>query len=107
MTVDNGFENQWWYQGDREAVDTGDVVGQVIQNPQRFSRNSLGWAVASTTTAAGSNRGIDRLSMATTDVVVSPLPSFVSPDSAGAYPTLTRSLSTRSDELFFTERGHS
>jgi hypothetical protein len=101
MTVDNGFENQWWYQGQREAVDTGDVVGETIQNPQRFSRNSLGWAVASTTSSR-----FDRLSFATTEVV-SPLPSFVSPDSAVAHPTLTRSLSTRSDELFFTERSRS
>jgi len=99
MTVDNGFENQWWYQGQREAVDTGSVVGETILSPQRFSRNSLGWAVASN----GSGR-FDGLSFATADVAVSPLPSFASPDTTAAYPTLTRSLSTRSDELFFTER---
>jgi hypothetical protein len=98
MTVDNGFENQWWYQGQREAVETGDVVGETIQSPQRFSRNSLGWAVASTTSSR-----FEGLPFATTDVT-SPLPAFVSPDSAAGHPPLARSLSTRSDELFFTER---
>ncbi|OIW26388.1 hypothetical protein CONLIGDRAFT_470594 [Coniochaeta ligniaria NRRL 30616] len=100
MTVDNGFENQWWYQGQREEVTTGDVVGETIQNPQRFSRNSLGWAVASTAASR-----FDGLSLGTTDVMSSPLHAFASPDSAAGHPPLTRSLSTRSDELFFTERG--
>ncbi|KAH8903880.1 hypothetical protein BR93DRAFT_182684 [Coniochaeta sp. PMI_546] len=100
MTVDNGFENQWWYQGQREAVATGDVVGETIQSPQRFSRNSLGWAVASNS----SSRYDRRLSFATTDGIMSPLPAYVSPDSATAHAPLTRSLSTRSDELFLTER---
>jgi hypothetical protein len=97
MTVDNGFENQWWYQGQREAVRTGEAVGEAAEPPQRFSRNSLGWAVAS----PASNR-YDRLSFATTDVM-SPVPAYVSPESA-QHPPLVRSLSTRSDELFFTER---
>ncbi|KAB5526267.1 hypothetical protein GE09DRAFT_466955 [Coniochaeta sp. 2T2.1] len=103
MTVDNGFENQWWHQGQREVVATGDVVGETIQSPQRFSRNSLGWAVASTSSRGGA--AFDRtLSFASTDVV-SPLPAYVSPDSAVVREGLTRSLSTRSDELFFRERG--
>lgn len=103
MTVDNGFENQWWYQGRREAVDTGEVVGEAIQSPQRFSRDdasALGWAVA----ASSSSDRFDGLWSAPTDVdVMSPLPAYASPDSSH-HPPLGRSLSTRSDELFFTER---
>lgn len=101
MTVDNGFENQWWYQGRREAVHTGDVVGETIRSPQRFARDSLGWAVAA---SAALGHGLDGLTPATTSDAVSPLPSFVSPASPTAAPARTRSLSTRSDELFFTER---
>lgn len=94
MTVDNGFENQWWNQGQRDSV-TEEAA--LPQDPQPSSRNSLGWAVASNASTRHDRSSQDRLSIATTDVV-SPLPSFVSPDSAG--PPLTRSLSTRSDELF-------
>lgn len=105
MTVDNGFENQWWYQGRREAVDTGDVVGEAVQSPQRFERDSLGWAVAGAASTGPSNHGrnFDGLSSATAaSDAVSPLPSFASPaSSAATHPTLERSLSTRSDELFF------
>ena len=109
MTVDNGFENQWWYQGQREAVAAA-VAGEeettmMMPGAERSStRISVGWAVASTASSSRRDRfSQDRFSVATTEVV-SPLPAFVSPDSAGVHSPLSRSLSTRSDELFFTER---
>jgi hypothetical protein len=55
MTVDNGFEDQWWYQGAREP--TSEVVRDMHQShsmpssPQDYentfmSGTTLGWAIA-------------------------------------------------------------
>jgi hypothetical protein len=102
MTVDNGFEHQWWYQGGRESVVTGEAAGVVPQ--PRFSRNSLGWAIASTPDLRQAERHNSVVAS-----IASPSTNysgaFTRPETPDSFPQpLTRSLSTRSDELFF-DRG--
>lgn len=100
MTVDNGFENQWWYQGERERV-AGEEAPPIPQ--QRFSRNSLGWAVASNASGTGDDRAAFASSLAMSEML-SPAPPYSSPDTAsGCHQPLARTLSTRSDELFVAE----
>jgi hypothetical protein len=102
VTVDNGFENQWWYQGGRESVATGGAAG--VPPSPRFSRNSLGWAIASTSEVKKSER---HHSMAADDTSFSTRHSCVieNPDApVSSYRQLTRSLTTRSDELFSDRR---
>jgi hypothetical protein len=100
VTVDNGFENQWWYQGGRASVATAEAGG--VPPPSRFSRNSLGWAVASTSDLRESE---PRQFMAAD---VTSLPSTHSGEIGSldttSYQPRTRSLTTRSDELFFDRR---
>jgi len=106
VTVDNGFENQWWNQGQREVV--REVVVTEPSSParpeNRVSRRSLGWAVAQapqepgpepeTLLATPSIRSFAELSL------VSPISDLSPPPS---YHHLHRSLSTRSDELWIPE----
>lgn len=113
MTVDNGFENQWWNQGQRESVQlTGaDEPTDLAQSSStmlsrnRWSARSLGWAVAETPAAMTSatirsvHPASEMVSPLTAAVDFSPPPSYQS-----RYPQMQRSMSTRSEELWFTER---
>ncbi|KAM7196312.1 hypothetical protein V8F33_006221 [Rhypophila sp. PSN 637] len=114
MTVDNGFENQWWNQGNRESVHlaatTDDLGGfthshsGTMLSRNRWSARSLGWAVAETTPAMTSAtiRSVnpsDMISPMTSAADFSPPPTYQS-----RYPQMQRSMSTRSEELWFTER---
>ncbi|RKU39875.1 hypothetical protein DL546_001160 [Coniochaeta pulveracea] len=102
VTVDNGFENQWWYQGGRESVVTGEALG--FPPPPRLSRNSLGWAVAATSDfGGGENIQFQAVDVASPSTAQSGgIGSSDTPVSS--YQSLTRSLTTRSDELFFDRR---
>ena len=96
MTVDNGFENQWWNQGEREVV-ADDPITQAFTAPEPRART---WSPASVGLSAGGLPSEERHSVASivspiTNNSDSPLPHFQS---------LHRSLSTRSEELFFPER---
>lgn len=104
MTVDNGFENQWWNQGPRESTSpTADLATEPPPPPppppppEPQSRLSLGWAVASSTPGSRD----DRLTFAMADTV-SPLSASdcSTPGGVPPFQSLTRTLSTRSAELF-------
>ncbi|GJC87376.1 hypothetical protein ColLi_10214 [Colletotrichum liriopes] len=109
MTVDNGFENQWWYQGERQqttplagdlltsaayatatATATAEPVPQTpVQQPSHDSRESMGWAT-------GQNDPHASMMSATVydpSVLVSPMSEYAS-------PRIHRSMTTRSEELF-------
>ncbi|KAK3384801.1 hypothetical protein B0H63DRAFT_393450 [Podospora didyma] len=92
MTVDNGFENQWWYQGGRETVSASEPPQSPTQN--RFSIGSL-------PEPADEDEVEDLNSFAVAVSHVSPLTG--SPRST--FLSLTRTMSTRSEELWLSERG--
>ncbi|KAK1969538.1 hypothetical protein LY78DRAFT_700692 [Colletotrichum sublineola] len=106
MTVDNGFENQWWYQGERQQTSpltgglptsmacatttaTVEAVPQTpVHQPNYDSRESMGWA-------ACQDEPHDSMVSATVydpSVLVSPLSEYAS-------PRIHRSMTTRSEEL--------
>ena len=96
MTVDNGFEDQWWYQGTRQTT-TNAAPSQApnpASNPQAyFPQGSLGWAVASPPSRH------DRIPSEMADLV-SPVSDSASSIDPPTFCSLTRTLTTRSEELF-------
>jgi hypothetical protein len=108
MTIDNGFENQWWNSGGREPTtwvahetSTAPTPAPSHQPPAprhqgtTDSIGSLGWAVASTPLDNRASYGsaqhlVSPLSRSGT-LVETPPPRYIQ---------LTRSMSTRSEELF-------
>lgn len=92
MTVDNGFENQWWNQGERVVVNEDDA--QALE-PQRGSRT---WSPAS---AGGALPSEERHSAGAS--MVSPITSS-SESPLPHFQSLGRSMSTRSEELWFPEQ---
>lgn len=104
MTVDNGFENQWWNQGQREVIPTAIHPPRSTSNHQAQEQMALGWVGA--LLPPGSDNQRFEGSEPTTDhshqpsfstMVVSPVSSY-----NGPVPGLSRALSTRSDELWFS-----
>lgn len=95
MTVDNGFENQWWYQGERENV-TWRPRDQ--EEPSRMSMADAALLSAAEPPADGwyAPSLDDRASYL--DAIVSPLSTV----SGSPIRGLQRSMTTRSEELFFT-----
>lgn len=101
MTVDNGFENQWWNQGERQPIPTA-VHPPRTTHDQMDAQLPLGWAMAHLPPGAQG----DSLSFASTgygpsslgSMVVSPVSSYNGPV---LQPGLGRTMSTRSDELWF------
>ncbi|OBR05229.1 hypothetical protein CH63R_11932 [Colletotrichum higginsianum IMI 349063] len=107
MTVDNGFENQWWYQGERQqtiplagdlltstAHGTTTATAQAIPQtpmppPSHDSRESMGWA----TDQGGSRDAMMSGTLYNPSVLVSPMSEYAS-------PRIHRSMTTRSEELF-------
>lgn len=90
MTVDNGFENQWWNQGSRKhlvAIQPSPPTHQQVEEQM-----ALGWAGA----LLPSEETLEERSIG--DMVVSPLSG-----SSGPVTGLSRTLSTRSEELWFTD----
>ncbi|POS70260.1 hypothetical protein DHEL01_v211348 [Diaporthe helianthi] len=112
MTVDNGFENQWWNSGERQPMATALYPPPTTRDHVR-EQLALGWATAhvspdSSTTGGGGGGGAGPVSVLSgepgtatlnNNAVVSPVSSYNGPD---IQPGLSRSLSTRSDELWFT-----
>lgn len=92
MTVDNGFENQWWYQGPRQAIVNIEPATPRVATTTA-SHPSLGWAIASSPV-----RDSPALSFSLNDIV-SPVSDYPSTSSPPRF-ALERSFSTRSEELF-------
>lgn len=99
MTVDNGFEDQWWYQGSRLVNVAGQLMSPHDVTETYASDGTVGWAVAEDEQAARYRRRPTQVSTPRSSIVdiVSPLSDFPSP--VLSYPGLRRSLTTRSDEL--------
>ncbi|KAK0713789.1 hypothetical protein B0T26DRAFT_718360 [Lasiosphaeria miniovina] len=97
MTVDNGFENQWWYQGGRETVEKDELAPQTPSLLNRFSTGSM-------PESPMQGRMEDMGSFAAATSHVSPLDGSMSPPSG--FLSLHRSMSTRSEELWLSERGN-
>ncbi|WDK18735.1 hypothetical protein CGRA01v4_10021 [Colletotrichum graminicola] len=103
MTVDNGFENQWWYQGERQltcplptsimAYATTSATGEAVQRtpvhqPSYDSRESMGWA----TFQDDPHASMVSATVYDPSLLVSPLSEYAS-------PRIHRSMTTRSEEL--------
>lgn len=104
MTVDNGFENQWWNQGQREVIPTTIHPPRPTGDDQAQEQMALGWVGALLPPGFDSER-LEGPEPTTDDsnetslgsMVVSPVSSY-----SGPVPGLSRALSTRSDELWFS-----
>ncbi|KAK4187840.1 hypothetical protein QBC35DRAFT_218693 [Podospora australis] len=110
MTVDNGFENQWWYQGQRARVGNKEeeiAVPERADTPEstRFHRWSTGPFEDDNEVDDGQlhhDSATQTLSEAQTGLVSPMTENALSP--APVFATLHRSLSTRSEELWFADR---
>ncbi|KAK0714356.1 hypothetical protein B0T21DRAFT_269633, partial [Apiosordaria backusii] len=106
MTVDNGFENQWWYQGQRAQVAEDVTETRSLRSPRpgtpehiqlhRWSTEPIGSPETLSATMSGETPSLAQAGF------VSPMTEAASP--ALAFSTLQRTLSTRSEELWFAER---
>lgn len=96
MTVDNGFENQWWYQGKRESVcANSEPKTPSADAPRRRSTGPMD-EYPDVETPRTLPTG-----------VVSPLSDAAFSPVQAPSSLLQRTLSTRSEELWFHERGGS
>ncbi|KAK8848682.1 hypothetical protein PGQ11_015162 [Apiospora arundinis] len=121
MTVDNGFESQWWYQGPREPVPR---FSRDQEEPHRLSMADAqllsaaepmsavnpppeGWYAPTSPAAAGrgsydqysGGQGTVGTSRESINDIVSPISTLSA--SPQQYRPLHRTLTTRSEELFF------
>ncbi|CAP49286.1 uncharacterized protein PODANS_5_6120 [Podospora anserina S mat+] len=106
MTVDNGFENQWWYQGRRAQVAEDANETRSLHSPRpgtpehvqlhRWSTEPIGSPETMSATVSGQTPSLAQTGF------VSPITEAASP--ALGFGTLQRTLSTRSEELWFSER---
>ncbi|RYP33897.1 hypothetical protein DL767_004524 [Monosporascus sp. MG133] len=100
MTVDNGFENQWWYQGSRESTEfwTQAEPGSRRSMPEHLLVSAAEPTFSTMDDLAGAPPPGHQNSDA--HFLVSPL-SATSGSPAHGFRPLQRSLTTRSEELFF------
>ncbi|KAL1858029.1 hypothetical protein Daus18300_010141 [Diaporthe australafricana] len=101
MTVDNGFENQWWNSGERQPMPTAMYPPPTTRDHVR-EQLALGWAMSHPSRSTGGSVSFVSAEPGTAtlnNLVVSPVSSYSGPE---IQPGLSRSLSTRSDELWFT-----
>ena len=105
VTVDNGFENQWWNQGQRRSMVPPAPIEEPPSLNRRTSVRSLGWAVANNNTPP--QEEIPSMPSIAASDIVSPLSEYstlaFSPPMTHA--SLHRSMSTRSAEMWLTTRG--
>lgn len=94
MTVDNGFETQWWYQGARDNVGTDEPR---TPNESPIHRWSSGHLSTTTNPAETPIREPTGVVSPMTDAAFSPAQVPAS--------LLQRTMSTRSEELWFREGG--
>ncbi|KAM0324555.1 hypothetical protein ACHAQA_007940 [Verticillium albo-atrum] len=115
MTVDNGFETQWWNQGERLVVGYTEAGEPVMRSPiepqpeaipipeeAQMSTRSVGWAIAQQPYASlpSSSAGFNFVTVSPMTATDISSPQFWTQQST-QHPRVQRSLTTRSDELFF------
>jgi hypothetical protein len=115
MTVDNGFETQWWYQGPRASVALSDDGGgggddhhERPRTPDESPIHRLeeGWSTTMSSPAAAAAGTETPRPGAYAAGVVSPMTEAAfSPAPVPPVGLMHRSMSTRSEELWFREKG--
>jgi hypothetical protein len=101
MTVDNGFEDQWWYQGPRLVNIAGDLVTPATLAERYAPEGSGSWPATNIDTPSRSpweRHSLGSPGHSAVDIV-SPISDLSSQDPTYHQP-LKRSLTTRSDGLF-------
>jgi hypothetical protein len=101
MTVDNGFEDQWWYQGPRLVNIAGDLISSTVLREYASQGGTVGWAVADNDHSAGVSRGDTtrtRRAPSSGIDIVSPLSETASA-TPSSFVGMRRTLTTRSEEL--------
>ncbi|KAK3301533.1 uncharacterized protein B0H64DRAFT_315698 [Chaetomium fimeti] len=98
MTVDNGFETQWWNQGQRDTVFSGTTDDPTTPDESPIHRWSTGPMSMSSTASPVEARLPAGVVSPLTDAAFSPAQVPAS--------LLQRTLSTRSEELWFREGNH-
>ncbi|KAL2268102.1 hypothetical protein VTJ83DRAFT_2948 [Remersonia thermophila] len=114
MTVDNGFESQWWFQGKRDTMGAdgvhaaggeGSPSGAVDPGSPRQERRERDEERDGSPVPMSATAGPLESPMMVPSGVVSPLSDAAfSPAQVPASLVLHRSMSTRSEELWFRER---
>ncbi|KAK3348110.1 hypothetical protein B0H65DRAFT_166136 [Neurospora tetraspora] len=106
VTVDNGFENQWWNQGQRRSMIPPAPIEEPPSLNRRISARSLGWAVANSSNTPPREEIPSMMPSIAASDIVSPLSEYstlaFSPPQA--HHSLHRSMSTRSEEMWLTTR---
>ncbi|KAI1479594.1 hypothetical protein F4774DRAFT_409719 [Daldinia eschscholtzii] len=97
MTVDNGFEHQWWYQGPRESMERWWTRAGEEADDARSAVSAE--AVLLSDIAPPSALDPEDDNLPNFSDIVSPISEVSSPAPSFAHP-LHRSLTTRSDELW-------
>ncbi|EAQ92159.1 hypothetical protein CHGG_00394 [Chaetomium globosum CBS 148.51] len=99
MTVDNGFETQWWNQGRRDTVFSNNSATDDPTTPDESPIHRWSSTAAMSSTAHPVEARLPA-------GVVSPLTDAAFSPAQVPASLLQRTLSTRSEELWFRERGH-
>ncbi|KAI0836794.1 hypothetical protein F5Y06DRAFT_298027 [Hypoxylon sp. FL0890] len=101
MTVDNGFENQWWYQGQREAVEPWwrQEAGEEADETGTLTTAEALLLSASEPTMDTMGGNPTQKELANLAALISPISEASSPAQSFTRP-LHRSLTTRSEELW-------
>ncbi|KAG9251702.1 uncharacterized protein F5Z01DRAFT_262075 [Emericellopsis atlantica] len=103
MTVDNGFEDQWWYQGERLVNIAGDLISPAEVAQRYAPGTSRVWQPTTPGMAGLGDGSVDGQISASPSLadVVSPVSDYSSPRSGHGSPgPIKRSMTTRSDEMF-------
>ncbi len=115
MTVDNGFETQWWYQGPRASValdnptsnaqpDHDPRTPEPVESPvHRWSAGPTVYSAMDEEVESPVGEGMPRRAM--TGFVSPMTEAAFSPAPGAPAGLLLRSMSTRSEELWFREGG--
>ncbi|KAK4156828.1 hypothetical protein C8A00DRAFT_30265 [Chaetomidium leptoderma] len=105
MTVDNGFESQWWYQGPRDnSGGKTDEPRTPDENPiHRWSSTGPPMAAAATDHDTMASTTIGDMPMPLPTGIVSPMTEAAFSPAQAPASLLQRTMSTRSEELWFRE----
>ncbi|KAI1803553.1 hypothetical protein F4811DRAFT_330848 [Daldinia bambusicola] len=98
MTVDNGFEHQWWYQGPRQPMERWWTRASEEEDDARSAVSAQAVLLSDIAPPSALDPDDDN-TLLNFNGIVSPISEESSPAPNFAYP-LRRSLTTRSDELW-------
>ncbi|KAI1469221.1 uncharacterized protein F4812DRAFT_457761 [Daldinia caldariorum] len=98
MTVDNGFEHQWWYQGPRQSMERWWTRASEEEDDARSAVSAQAVLLSDIPPPSALDPD-DNNTLLNFNDIVSPISEASSPAPNFAYP-LHRSLTTRSDELW-------